>query len=266
MLVVMVDIHCHLLPGLDDGAETMEESVQMAEMALADGITHVVATPHSSDTFRFDLERNLELCRDLRERLGGRLQLGTGCDFHLSYENIEAAEADPKRFTINQKNYLLIEFADFALPPTLDQALERLQQAGMRLIVTHPERNGLIRNAPERLRRWIESGCYVQITAQSLTGRFGPSAQRSAEKLLQSDWVHFVASDAHSTRSRPLQLRAAYDLVVKEHSQETARALFHDNPMAAWNGEPLPRAPEMEAQAQQPSGWRRFFPPRATGQ
>src|SRR5271155_2415319 len=126
----MVDIHCHLLPGLDDGPETIEESIEMAEMAVADGITHIAATPHANDIYSFDSERNLGLCRELAARFDGRLNLTTGCDFHLSYENVEAATACPERFGLSQKQYLLLEFADFALPPFLDQALGRLQQAG----------------------------------------------------------------------------------------------------------------------------------------
>ena len=242
----MVDIHCHLLPGLDDGPESVEESVQMAEMALADGITHIIATPHSNHEFSFDLERNLQLCTELAGRMQGRLQLATGCDFHLSYENLEAAGRSPRQFALNQKNYLLVEFADFALPPFLDEALRRLQQAGLRLIITHPERNPLVRAAPERLLAWIESGCCVQITAHSLAGRFGPAAERAAFEYLDRSWVHFVATDAHGTRSRPPRLRKAYDLVASRYGPETARALFQENPLAAWNGRTLPCVAEPE--------------------
>lgn len=213
----------------------------MAEMALADGITRIIATPHSNHEFSFDLERNQRLCGELSGRLTGRLQLATGCDFHLSYENLEAAGASPRQFALNQKCYLLVEFADFALPPFLDDALRRLQEAGLRLIITHPERNPLVRAAPERLLAWIESGCYVQITANSLAGRFGAAAERAAIEYLDRSWVHFVATDAHSTRSRPPRLRKAYDLVATRYGPEIAQALFRENPLAAWNGEPLPR-------------------------
>jgi protein-tyrosine phosphatase len=240
----MVDIHCHLLPGVDDGPETLEESFEMAEMALADGITHIAATPHCNEVYPFDGERSLALCQELAGRMGGRLNLATGCDFHLSYENVEAATASPARFALNQRHYLLLEFADFSLPPFLDRALERLQSAGLKLIVTHPERNPLVRAAPERLRRWIDAGCYAQVTAQSLTGRFGPAAERAALEYLDRNWVHFVASDAHNARSRPPRLRKAYDLVAARRGPEVARALFQDNPLAAWQGEPLPWTPE----------------------
>ncbi len=259
ILVAMVDIHCHLLPGLDDGPETMEQSVEMAEMALADGITHIAATPHANDVFPYDSERSLGLCAELAGRMNGRLRLATGCDFHMSYENLEAASACPGRFTLNQKDYLLVEFADFALPPFLDQALGRLQEAGLKLIVTHPERNPLVRAAPERLRGWIANGCYVQITGMSLTGRFGRAAEQAAQDFLDRNWAHFVASDAHNARGRPPRLRRAYDLVAARRGPEAARALFHDNPLAAWEGEPLPWVPEPEPVPLAKRSRRRFF-------
>ncbi|HMD30991.1 MAG TPA: CpsB/CapC family capsule biosynthesis tyrosine phosphatase [Candidatus Acidoferrales bacterium] len=254
----MVDIHCHLLPGLDDGPETMEESVEMAEMAMADGITHIVATPHANDVYEYDDERNRALCRELAGKLDGRLQLSTGCDFHLSFDNLEAAAVSPKRFTINQTNYLLIEFADFALPPFLDETLARLQEAGLKLIITHPERNPLLRTKQERLRGWIESGCYVQVTAHALVGRFGSAAERSALGLLDRNWVHFVSSDAHNILGRPPRLRRTFEFVSARRGPEVAQALFHDNPLAVWNGEPLPWAPE-PGPTPAPSALRRFF-------
>jgi len=259
MLDAMVDIHCHLLPGLDDGPETMDEAVQMAEMALADGITHIAATPHSNDTYAFDCERNLGLCRELGARLEGRLELATGCDFHLNYENVEAATSNPGQFALNQRNYLLVEFADFALPAFLDQALARLQEAGLKLIVTHPERNPLVRAAPERMRVWMENGCYAQITGGSLTGRFGPAAERAALEYLDRGWAHFVASDAHNTDRRPPRLRKAFDLVAARRGPQVARALFHDNPLAAWQGQPLPWTPEAEESVPEPAKKRFFF-------
>jgi len=255
----MVDIHCHLLPGLDDGPETMEESVKMAEMALADGITHIAATPHANEVYAYDDERNLRLREELAKKLDARLHLGAGCDFHLTYENLEAAWASPTRFTINQKSYLLLEFADFALPPFLDQALARLQQAGLKLIVTHPERNPLLRSSPERLHGWIAAGCTVQITGMSLSGGFGQAAERAALRFLDANWVHFVSSDAHNLRRRPPRLRQAYDFVAARRGPEVAQALFHDNPLAAWNGEPLPWVPEPDALSSTTSRRRRFF-------
>src|ERR1700693_4817979 len=105
----MIDIHCHLLPNLDDGAESLEMACAMAEMAIEDGITHVIGTPHASPAFPFVPEQ-IKKCRDeLQSRFEGRLILATGCDFHLSFENLQDIRHDAARFTLNQKNYLLVE-------------------------------------------------------------------------------------------------------------------------------------------------------------
>ena len=138
---LMVDIHCHILPGLDDGADSFEESVQMAEMAIADGITHVVATPHANSMFAFDPAATKKLRDELQAAVGDRLQLATGCDFHLSFENLQDIAGNSAKYTINQKHYLLVEFADFAIPPSMDDTLHQLHLLGLSIVITHPERN-----------------------------------------------------------------------------------------------------------------------------
>ena len=253
----MVDIHCHILPGMDDGADTMETSIQMAEMAIADGITHVVGTPHSNAEYKFDPELIRQRRDELQAAVGDRLKLATGCDFHLSFDNLQDLQNNPQKYTINQKNYLLVEFADFAIPPSMDDTMHHLQLMGLSPIITHPERNALLRTKPERMYRWLHQGSYVQITALSLLGRFGSAAQHNAEKWLDEDRVHFVASDAHNLKSRPLQLRAAFDLVAKRRGEEVANALFHDNPLAAFEGHGLAYEPEQPDPRAKPMQYRK---------
>jgi protein-tyrosine phosphatase len=242
----MVDIHSHILPGLDDGAESMEIACAMAEMAIADGITHVIATPHASPNYRFVPDLVKQRRDEIQSRFEGRLVLATGCDFHLSFENLQDIRHDSTRFTLNQKNYLLVEFADYSIPPSLDQALHELQLARLHPIITHPERNPLIRAQPERLFAWLRQGCYAQVTAQSLFGKFGSSAQEMAEQWLDAGAVHFVASDAHNVTSRPLRLKEAFERLAQTRGEEVARALLVDNPLAAFEGRPLPHVPEIE--------------------
>jgi protein-tyrosine phosphatase len=242
----MVDIHCHILPGLDDGAESSEISLKMAEAAIADGITRVVATPHANAEFVFRPELVQQLRDELQAKLGDRLLLGTGCDFHLSFENLDDAQKNPHKYTINQKNYLLVELGDFAIPPAIDETLHHLQLAGVSPIITHPERNSLLRAKPERLYGWLHQGCYVQVTAGSLLGRFGKGAAQWVEQWLKEDRIHFFASDAHSLTGRPLRLREAYEKVEALRGEEVADALFRENPAAAFDGRPLPYEPEQE--------------------
>ena len=242
----MIDIHCHILAGVDDGPDRLEISQQMAEVAIAEGVTHVVATPHANDMFHFDPELIRRRRDELQALIGDRLQLVTGCDFHMSYENLLAAHQAPARFTINHKNYLLVEFADFAIPPTMDKALKELLAKGVRPIITHPERNPILVSGPARLTGWVRDGCYAQVTASSLLGRFGPRAQEAAEAWLDEGVIHFLASDAHNVTSRPLQLRPAYDAVAQRRGEAVARALLRENPLAAIEGRALAYVPEMQ--------------------
>jgi len=181
----------------------------------------------------------------LQAEIGDRIKLATGCDFHLNPENLEALRADASRFCINQHDYLLVEFNEISIPPVMDDTLHALQLRGLRPVITHPERNGILRRQPERLKKWVRLGCFVQVTAGSLTGSFGPRAQEDSLCWIAQGLVHLVASDAHNTKRRPLRLQAAHDVVAEQFGDEKARALFFDNPMAAFEGRELPHVPEI---------------------
>ena len=255
----MVDLHCHILPGIDDGAATLEESLAMAESAIADGITHVVATPHSSNTHKFEYSRIRKSRDELQDKIGDKLILATGCDFHLNPENLAALRASASQFCINQKDYLLVEFNEFSIPPAMDQTLHEIHLAGLRPIITHPERNGILRAQPERLRKWVRLGCFVQVTGGSLTGSFGPGAQHDALRWIGEGFVHIVASDAHNTRSRPLRLQPGFDAVANHFGKDKAQALFQDNPLAAFEGRELPHIPDVTEENLQTAKKKRFL-------
>jgi protein-tyrosine phosphatase len=140
----MIDIHHHLLFGTDDGPKDFDSAVAQAELASADGITHIVCTPHANDTWEFNPEKNREKVAALRERLGDEVTLGLGCDFHLSFENIEDALKNPTKFTINQGKYLLVEFAEFMIPQSIGDTFYEFTVKGMRPVITHPERNPIL--------------------------------------------------------------------------------------------------------------------------
>jgi protein-tyrosine phosphatase len=200
-----------------------------------------------------------ELRQELQGRIGGRLTLATGCDFHLNPENLEALRVDAPRFCINQRDYLLVEFNEYSIPPAMDQTLHEIQLLGLRPVITHPERNAILRLQTERLRKWVRLGCFVQVTAGSLTGIFGPGAEKNAWRWMADGVVHFVASDAHNTRGRPLKLQPAFDLVREQLGEAKALALFVENPMAAFEGRDLPHVPELADEADLPRRKRFFF-------
>jgi protein-tyrosine phosphatase len=240
----MVDIHFHLLPGLDDGPDTLELAIEMAEMAAAEGTTHIVATPHANERYVFDPELIAQRAAAVRSRVGDRVKIFTGCDFHLSFENLQDIQKHPNRYTIDGKNYLLVEFAPYSIPPEIDQIFHELQLAGLTPIITHPERNRILGRHTDWLDKWVSRGCAVQVTAGSLLGRFGPNAREIATEWLESDRIHVLASDAHNATSRPPELAEAYRHVAAMRGEDTARALCIENPLAAVEGRPLPWTPE----------------------
>ena len=231
----------------------------MAQSAIADGITHVVATPHSSNEYLFEFPHVRQLRDELQGKVGDRLKIATGCDFHLNPENLGSLRKDARQFCINQRDFLLLEFSEFSIPPSVDQLLHEIQLAGMQPVITHPERNGILRAHPERLRKWVRQGCFAQVTGGALTGTFGTRPQQDALRWIGEGLIHFVASDAHNTRGRPLRLQPAYDVIVDRFGQEKARALFQDNPLAAFEGRRLPHVPELQDELPAPRRKRFFF-------
>jgi protein-tyrosine phosphatase len=240
----MIDIHHHLLFGLDDGPSDIETSLAMIDMAAGDGITHIVCTPHANARWAFDLEVNRQKVEELTSRMAAKVTLGLGCDFHLSYDNIEDSLKNRDRYTINGRQYLLVEFADLMIPTSINDSFYEMMVAGVVPIITHPERNFTLQKHPERMKDWLREGCLVQVTASSLTGRFGKTAQMMAVQFLEKDWVHFLATDAHNVQSRPPLLREGYDVVAKLFGGETAERLCVENPRAVFNGEDLGPQPE----------------------
>jgi protein-tyrosine phosphatase len=259
----MVDIHHHLLPGLDDGSNSMETSVAMAKLAVADGITHVVCTPHANGNYAFDPAVNTARTDALRARLAEQnipLTLGRGCDFHLSFDNVNQAKVDPARFSINGLGYLLVEIPDYGLPPGLTETFYELQLAGLTSILTHPERNPTLQKDPERMKEWLRGGLLIQVTADSLTGHKGKHAQRMAHDLLEKRWVHFLATDAHNTTSRPPRMREAHNLVATHYGASYAHALCLTNPLAVFLGKQFEVAEEPRSlfeEVKEPNWWQR---------
>jgi protein-tyrosine phosphatase len=222
---------------MDDGADTLETAVEMLKVAHDAGTTDIVATPHSDSKYTFRPDLIAERIRELDAILAGRPNVHRGCDFHLSYENIEDAIAQPRKYTVNGKCFLLVEFADAHVPQATASILERLMTSDMFPIITHPERNPILSRKLDQLASWVERGSFVQVTAKSLEGGFGASARDSAWKMLSRGIVHFVASDAHDPEYRPPRLDRAFELVSRKLSREAAELLFVSNPSAVIYGQ-----------------------------
>jgi protein-tyrosine phosphatase len=232
-----VDIHSHILYGLDDGAKTLEDSVAMLELAASAGTTDIVATPHANGQYAFDPELIDQRIAELSA--GATVRIHRGCDFHLQFENIQDALAHPEKYTINHKVYLLVEFPDITTFAGTERMLSRLLDGGMIPIITHPERNDALRRRLDDLARWVEIGCYLQVTAGSCTGTFGKQARACAERLMKRGLVHFIASDAHDCRYRSPSLSGAYSALAEQWGADAIHPLFVDNPQAVLSGDTI---------------------------
>jgi protein-tyrosine phosphatase len=226
----MIDIHCHLLPCVDDGAKSWEITLEMCRLAEQDGVTHIVATPHANYQFTYDRARHLDLLDELRLR-APKLSFTLGCDFHLSYENIQDAISHPERYAIGDTRYLLVELSEYSAFKVA-KTLYQLQAAGLVPIITHPERNPVILINPELLNEFADAGCLFQITANSLTGFWGKMPQKLCEEMLRKGMVHFIASDAHGLNTRPPILSAARQAAALIIGINEAKKLVDENPGA----------------------------------
>ena len=238
----MVDIHHHLLWGLDDGSKDIETSIAMARASAEDGVTHIVCTPHANGTYDFNPNVIAARRAELRERLeaeGVSINIGLGCDFHLSYDNIQEAKENPTKFSVNGLGYLMVELPDYGVPRAMNETFYELQLAGLTPILTHPERNPTIQNDLPRLAEWMRGGLLLQVTGDSVTGHMGKTAQRIALELLSKRWVHFLATDAHNLTSRPPRLSEAREVVSRKYGEAYAESLVTTNPLAVFNGQPF---------------------------
>lgn len=239
----MIDLHSHILPGLDDGARTLEEARSLARTALADGVTAIAATPHVRDDYPTtceEMERGVAALREDFAREGISLEVLHGAEIELSLL-WRILPDELIRFTLGQSGrYVLVEFPYTGWPPSLELAVSLLHGRGLRMVLAHPERNPEVQDRPDRLAAVVEAGVLVQVTAASLDGRLGASSLLTAQRLLERGLVHLLASDAHGPHIRDAGLGAAAKALGDE---ALARHLTTDVPAAIVAGTSVPDPP-----------------------
>jgi len=240
----MIDIHSHILHGLDDGADSFETSIAMVQIAKNGGTTDIVATPHANTSYIYEPDIVESRIVQLQQAIGPAITIHRGCDFHLSPQNIQAALEEPHKFSINGLGYLLVEFPQVAALQGIEQIFGALSDAGLRLIVTHPERNQYLAGNLPRLSEWVTKGIYLQLTAQSITGElFGPDVGHWCNRALSMGLVHFVASDAHDPHVRTPRLDQAATCLQEQFGEEYAELLLEIHPRSVLDGRPISIGP-----------------------
>lgn len=232
----MIDIHCHILPQIDDGPSNIRESIEMAKLACQDGITTIVATPHIKERlYPADvIKESLSLLNTRLVELGIPVTILFGAEVNAL---LDASYL--KDYAIQGTNYILLEFPYSHLPRNAKDILFNMALKGFSPIISHPERNPSIMKNPNLLLNLLDSNIFVQITAGSLAGEFGKESRQCATYLLKKGSVNFIASDAHSAKGRRPILTAGLKIAEKIIGKENAFNLVKTNPEALIKGIPL---------------------------
>ena len=241
--MVMVDLHCHLLPEIDDGSKSMEISLRLAREAVENGVTHALLTPHHMNgryvNHKQDvIRRTAEFRQQLKEH-EIPLTVFPGQEVRINGQLIDALDKDDILFADEDNRYLMLEFPDDDVPHYTNQIIFELQQRGITPIIVHPERNTKIMAHPELLYQLLQKGCLSQITASSYVGTFGKKVEDFSKKLIANGQGYLFASDAHDLPGRKYEMRQAFEKLSQEYSSELAER-YANNARAIINGENVP--------------------------
>lgn len=239
----MIDIHTHILPGIDDGARTLGDALDMARAFVADGVTAIVATPHVRDDYPTSADAMLRAVDVLRRALDDAaipLTVFSGAELDIDWiPRLDATKLGRLTLAGNGR-YVLVETPYYGWPVGLVEQLLRLRVAGFTPVLAHPERNREVQANPSLLPPLVHGGTFVQVTAASLDGRLGPRSRETASRLVATNLAHVVASDAHTPDVRAAGMRAAADAI---EDQALAQWLAEDVPLALVEGRDLPPRP-----------------------
>lgn len=244
----MIDIHSHILPGIDDGARDLDDTLQMAQIAVDSGTTHLIATPHCNlpagfyNFFDEDYQEVFLRAKDAIAQAGIPLRLYPGMEVYTT-EDTPALFEEGKLMTLNGSHYLLMEFGFDEDPDFADRMLERMRKLEVIPVIAHIERYRFVQEFPEMAKDWYDKGYVLQCNKGSFQGRFGRREQRLAYQLLDSHLVDVIASDTHRTNVRTPDMQAVWQELSLDYSKQYMQRLFQTNPKQILMDRPICRIP-----------------------
>lgn len=241
--MVMVDLHCHLLPGLDDGSKNMETSLRLAKEAVENGVTHALLTPHHLNGRYVNHKSDvIEATKQFQSVLNDHqisLTVFPGQEVRINGRLLDALDHDDILFADEGNRYLMLEFPDNSVPHYTGQMIFQLQQRGITPVIVHPERNTAIMDHPELLTDLLKKGCLSQITASSYVGTFGKKVADFSDKLISHGHGYVFASDAHDLPGRKYEMYQAFEKLGQEFGQELVDT-YQQNARQIINGDGVP--------------------------
>ncbi|SFM26047.1 protein-tyrosine phosphatase [Gracilibacillus orientalis] len=236
----MIDIHCHILPGVDDGAKHMEDSVQMAKSAVSQGINTIIATPHhlngSYDNYKEDILVAVDQLNDRLQAEAIPLTILPGQETRINGDMLDDLENGQLLPLNDTSGYLFVEFPSNHVPRYTKQLMFDLQLQGIKPIIVHPERNKELIENPNILYDLVSNGTLTQVTAASVAGRFGKKIKKFSLQLIEANLTHFIASDAHNITSRGFVMQEAHG-VIKDNYGTSLVYWFMENAQCLVNGD-----------------------------
>lgn len=238
----MIDIHTHILPGLDDGARDMEDALSMAELAVKSGVHTLAATSHANTGgfFReYQIEEYLDRLEEFRKALEYEeipLRVLSGMEIYMT-ERVPQMIRDGRVISLNHTEYYLMEFSFRIEQEEMDELLDDVMELGVIPVIAHPERYGCVQESARGLFEWMQRGCLTQVNRGSIFGKFGSNAKHCVDHLLEKRMVTCIASDAHKPYERTTYMADIKEYMENEYSFEYSKKLLYDNPKRILEGE-----------------------------
>lgn len=241
--MVMVDLHCHLLPGVDDGSKNMDISLRLAREATENGVTHALLTPHHMNGRYVNHKQDvIRRTKEFQEQLKAHnipLTVFPGQEVRINGQLLDALNKDDILFADTAGKYMMLEFPDDDVPNYTSRMIFDIQQRGITPVIVHPERNTKIMAEPDQIYQLLEKGCLSQITASSYVGTFGKKVKNFSRRLIEAGQGYVFASDAHDLPGRKYEMRQAFNKLQNEFGKELANQ-YQQNARSIINGENVP--------------------------